>query len=264
MSLVHSGLSQVKPVVTVKPDQRVFSGEIVNLTCDIQREGNIQWRYSWIKDRETVFPFTSETAAEFSFTADVSRNGKYSCRGESSDSQRSGFSDAVTLTVSDVPTSTVTVTPGSPVFTGETVNLKCVINSDHSNWRYEWYKDSVKLQKSERYTVNRDTVTIRGATKSDQGQYWCRGHIDGRPISSTLSYDVSLSVKDLPTSTVTVTPGSPVFTGETVTNTLHSIDSQILESPAVSFRRLNPPEVTFICRKRHEALHLSKLTITFP
>ncbi len=97
----------------------------------------------------------------------------------------------------DLPGSTLTVTPDSPVFTGETVNLKCVIES-HSNgwridqthdWRYEWYKDSVMLQTS----INRDTLTIRGATESDQGYYWCRGQI--RSISSQSSSTVSLSVK---------------------------------------------------------------------
>ncbi len=87
------------------------------------------------------------------------------------------------------------MTPDSPVFTGETVNLKCVIKPDYSDWRYEWYKDSVMLQRSDRYTVNRDTLTIRGATESDQGQYWCRGHIDGRPDLSQSSSAVSLSVK---------------------------------------------------------------------
>ncbi len=93
----------------------------------------------------------------------------------------------------DLPRSTVTVTPDRPVFTGETVNLKCVIES-YSDWRYEWYKDSVMLQSSDRYTVNRDTLTIRGATESDQGQYWCRGQRDERPQSSQSS-SVSLSVK---------------------------------------------------------------------
>ncbi len=87
----------------------------------------------------------------------------------------------------DSPRSTLTVTPDSPVFTGETVNLKCVIESN-SNWRYEWYKDSVMLQTS----VNRDTLTIRGATGSDQGQYWCRGQI--RSVSLQ-SISVSVSVK---------------------------------------------------------------------
>ncbi len=90
----------------------------------------------------------------------------------------------------DLPRSTLTVTPDSPVFTGETVNLKCVIES-YSNWRYEWYKDSVMLQTS----VNRDTLTIRGVNESDQGQYWCRGQRDEIPKSSQSVSSVSLSVK---------------------------------------------------------------------
>ncbi len=82
----------------VTPYQRVFRGETVTLTCDIQGAGHIQWRYSWIKDGYTYYPYT--TTAEFSFTAYESDSGKYSCRGERSDSQRSDISAAVTLTVS--------------------------------------------------------------------------------------------------------------------------------------------------------------------
>ncbi len=90
------------------------------------------------------------------------------------------------------------MTPDSPVFTGETVNLKCVIESYSDwrlrndltyNWRYEWYKDSVMLQTS----VNRDTLTIRGVNESDQGQYWCRGQI--RSVSSQSRSSVNISVK---------------------------------------------------------------------
>ncbi len=95
------------------------------------------------------------------------------------------------------------MTPDSPVFTGETVNLTCVIESysdwrwriDQTHgWRYEWYKDSVMLQTSDRYTVNRDTLTIRGVNESDQGQYWCRGQRDERPKSSQESNRINLSV----------------------------------------------------------------------
>ncbi len=89
------------------------------------------------------------------------------------------------------------MTPDSPVFTGETVTLKCVIES-YSNWRYEWYKDSgyksVMLQSSDRYTVNRETLTISGVITSDAGQYTCKGHIDRRSVSSHTSSAVSLSV----------------------------------------------------------------------
>ncbi|KAG1959146.1 Fc receptor-like protein [Pimephales promelas] len=299
MSLVHSGLSQVKPVLTVTPDQRVFSGERVTLICDIPT--NIPWIYRWFRDGH-INPFI--TTPYCSFTADASHRGEYSCRGESlylytdfsdgvtltvsdkptltvkpqssvftgdtvtlscdvgrstgwtflwwkdahwessyytrtktissvrvSDggpywcrAQRGNYntenSNAIQITVSDLPTSTMTVTPDGPVFTGESVNLKCVINSDHSNWRYEWYKDSVKLQKSDRYTVNRDTVTIRRATESDQGQYWCKGRRYGRPNSSTSSSAVSLSVKDLqPKPELTSDPAGAALTGNTVTLT---------------------------------------------
>ncbi len=89
-----------KPVMKVTPDQRVFRGETVTLTCDIQKTTeHIQWTYSWFKDGYTYYPYRT-TIAEFSFTADyVSDGGEYSCRGERY-SQRSDISAAVTLTVS--------------------------------------------------------------------------------------------------------------------------------------------------------------------
>ncbi|XP_016388105.1 B-cell receptor CD22-like, partial [Sinocyclocheilus rhinocerous] len=98
MSFIHAGLTQAipKPVVKVSPDQRVFRGETVTLTCDIQRAGNIQWTYSWFKDGNTLYPYRTTTTAEYSFSAYyVSDSGDYSCRG-----QRSDISAAVTLTVS--------------------------------------------------------------------------------------------------------------------------------------------------------------------
>ncbi len=85
------------PVVKVTPDQRVFRGETVTLTCDIQRAENIQWTYSWFKDGETQNTYRT---TQYSFTADMYHSGEYSCRGERSDSQRSHISAAVTLTVS--------------------------------------------------------------------------------------------------------------------------------------------------------------------
>ncbi len=91
--------ARTKPVVKVTPDQRVFRGETVTLTCDIQRAEHIQWTYSWFKDGDTQYPVY--TTAQYSFTADMHHSGKYSCRGERSDSQRSSdISAAVTLTVS--------------------------------------------------------------------------------------------------------------------------------------------------------------------
>jgi len=89
----------VKPVLKVMPDQRVFSGERVTLICDIQGGGNIQ-RYIWIRDGHTIYTYTTTTPTPYySFTADVSHSGEYSCRGESL-YLYTDFSDGVTLTVS--------------------------------------------------------------------------------------------------------------------------------------------------------------------
>uniref|UniRef100_A0A9J7XAA3 Ig-like domain-containing protein n=1 Tax=Cyprinus carpio carpio TaxID=630221 RepID=A0A9J7XAA3_CYPCA len=207
-------IERPKAVVKVSPDERVFRGERVTLTCDIPGAGHIQWTYSWFKDGSVIRDVTERL---YSITS-VSDRAEYSCRGERSDSQRSDTSAAVTLTVSDLPRSSLTVTPDSPVFTGETVTLKCVIET-YSNWRYEWYKDSVMLQTSDRYTVNGDTLTIRRVITSDQGQYWCRGQRDGRPKSSHLSSTVSFTVMERPKAVVKVSPDERVFRGETVTLT---------------------------------------------
>uniref|UniRef100_A0A8C1YJR3 Ig-like domain-containing protein n=1 Tax=Cyprinus carpio TaxID=7962 RepID=A0A8C1YJR3_CYPCA len=229
-----------RSTLTVTPNSPVFTGERVHLKCVIESHSDwrwrnglkydrrydwtnyqtYEWRYEWYKG--SVMLQTSEHYTVYRDTLTIrgateSDQDQFWCRGQRDERPNSSqLSSAVYLSVKDLPRSTLTVTPDSPVFTGERVDLKCVIES-YSNWRYEWYKgrDSVMLQTSERYTVNRDTLTIRGATESDAGQFWCRGQRDGRPKSSQSS-SVSLTVKDLPTSTLTVTPDSPVFTGETV------------------------------------------------
>ncbi|XP_026117846.1 sialoadhesin-like [Carassius auratus] len=99
MSLIFSGLSQgetddsgiteVKAIVKVSPDERVLRGETVTLTCDIQRGGHIQWIYSWFKDG-SVIPNITERV--FTITS-LSDRAEYSCEAKIK-------SAAVTLTVS--------------------------------------------------------------------------------------------------------------------------------------------------------------------
>ncbi len=81
----------VKPVVKVTPNQRVFRGETVTLTCDIQKTAdNIQWTYIWFKDDSVIRDVTERV---YSITS-VS-DGEYSC-----EAQRSDPIAAVSLTVS--------------------------------------------------------------------------------------------------------------------------------------------------------------------
>ncbi|XP_042582718.1 uncharacterized protein LOC122137800 isoform X2 [Cyprinus carpio] len=217
MSFIHAGLTQDLPSLTVTPDSPVFTGETVNLTCEIKPYYS-DWKYEWYKDN-THSNVMLQSSDRYTINRDTltirgvitSDQDQYWCRGQRDEGTISSYSRPVSLTVEDSPRSSLTVTPDSPVFTGETVTLKCVIETysdwrqrnglryDRTydwtpEWRYEWYKDSVMLQTPDRYTVNRDTLTIRGVITSDQGQYWCRGQRDERPNSSQESNRIHLSV----------------------------------------------------------------------
>ncbi|ROL46338.1 Leukocyte immunoglobulin-like receptor subfamily A member 3, partial [Anabarilius grahami] len=213
-----------KPVVRVQPDGRVFRGETVTLICDIQETGD--WQYNWYKNQDysrgqDQIYYSRGQDQNYKITyVDWSHAGVYSCRGTQTKApQYSQISDGVSLTVSDLPTSTLTVTPYRSVFTGERVNLKCVINSDHSDWRYEWNNEYSVLWTYGRYTVNRNTLSIDEAVESDEGQYTCKGHIDGRSVSSQSS-SVYLYVKGLkPKPELTSDPAGAALTGNTVTLT---------------------------------------------
>ncbi len=85
-----------KPVVGVVPDEHVFRGETVTLTCDIQQTGDCQ--YSWYKDSEQDY-CAGQNQNYIISSVDPSHGGVYSCRGAQSQDQ-SQYSAGVTLTVS--------------------------------------------------------------------------------------------------------------------------------------------------------------------
>ncbi|XP_036417257.1 immunoglobulin superfamily member 1-like isoform X2 [Colossoma macropomum] len=200
-----------KAVVSIQPDKQVFRGETVTLRCDIEGEGVSNWQHSWFKD-DSYRPVSNEQQYSISSVTE-SHSGKYTCRGtESGTSRYSHTSDAVTLTVSALPRATLTVEPTwSPVFTGESVTLKCEIES-YSDWRYQWYKGSSRTAASQSQT---NTFTIRSA--ADQDQYWCKGERDNRPSSSQRSNPVTLTVKERPKAVVSIQPDKQVFIEATVT-----------------------------------------------
>ncbi|XP_072543945.1 basement membrane-specific heparan sulfate proteoglycan core protein-like [Salminus brasiliensis] len=186
-------LLRPRALLILAPTGQIFSGETVIFTCDIKGLTDTQWRYSWYKDDGENSVYSSDEKKQFSVSVRESDSGKYTCRGQRrSDSQRSEISDAVTLTVSALPRATLTVEPDSTVFTGESVTLKCEIQS-YSNWRYQWYKVS------SRTAVSQSQLNIFIISSvADQDQYWCKGERDYRPTSSQESNRVYLSVKETP------------------------------------------------------------------
>ncbi|KAL7875672.1 hypothetical protein AOLI_G00106350 [Acnodon oligacanthus] len=221
VSLVRAGRGQERPKASLilVPAGQMFAGEEVTLRCDIQGHTDTEWIYSFY--RNNYQPFYLEVQ-EYSFSVREYDSGTYACSGERrSDSQRSEISEAVTLTVSALPTATLTVEPESSVFPGESVTLRCSVYS-YDTWTYQWYKQDAghsltAVSQSVYDTVNRHTLTIRGDAVIHGDQYWCRGERRYRPTSSQYSNSVTLTIKALPTATLTVEPESSVFTGESVT-----------------------------------------------
>ncbi|XP_062373240.1 basement membrane-specific heparan sulfate proteoglycan core protein-like [Sardina pilchardus] len=192
----------VATVAVVSPQPPYYAGDKVTLRCDIAEHTY----YYWYKDN--LFKENKKT-----LTIPLPDHaGQYTCEGYRSDrklySQRSA---PVSISVTDLPTAKVTAEPQSPVFTGETVTLKCVIES-LSGWTYKWYKASSTTPVSEG-----NTFTIRGAAESHKGQYWCQGERRDRPTSSQPSRRITIDVKALPTATVTESPEGPYYPGDKVT-----------------------------------------------
>ncbi|XP_041937651.1 B-cell receptor CD22-like [Alosa sapidissima] len=196
-----------EPELTVQTSH-VFTGETVTLTCAIQPTRH--WTYVWYKHGLYLFK-TSETNTYTISRATMSDQGEYMCYGlRESSGTYSPQSNTVQITVEELPLATVTVEPKSPVFTGEMVTLKCVMES-LSGWTYKWYKGPSRTPVSEG-----NTFTIRGAAESHKGQYWCQGERRDRPTASQPSRKITLDVKASKPK-VTLSPDHQLLTGDSVT-----------------------------------------------
>ncbi|XP_062371969.1 Fc receptor-like protein 5 [Sardina pilchardus] len=215
----HSGVAAERPtaVVSLSPKwSPVFSGESITLTCSIQGESSSDWRYRWYRGDQQLHPQRGWSDSDRYRLQSVQEDhsGDYSCQGSrQEDAKESYMSEGVTLTVLTLPTATLTIEPESPVYVGEEVTLKCKIQSE-GDWAYKLFKGSSSDHLSQSDT---NTLTITAAAKSDESHYWCQGEMRGRAVSSLMSGSVYLTVKALPTPTLSVQPETHVFTGEDVT-----------------------------------------------
>ncbi|XP_063049231.1 basement membrane-specific heparan sulfate proteoglycan core protein-like [Engraulis encrasicolus] len=197
------------PVLSVEPDSPVFTGETVTLRCAIGNEDI--WKYMWYKGQRNI-AISDPSKTHVISNAAESHKGRYWCQGERKDRLTSTQrSNEITLNVRALPTATLTAVPQSPVFTGETVTMTCVIES-LGGWTYKWYKEPSRVPVSEG-----NTFTFTSAAESDEGQYWCQGERRGRPTSSQRSMEMSLDV--IESKPQLVNRKTQLFTGDSVTLT---------------------------------------------
>ncbi|XP_066500500.1 leukocyte immunoglobulin-like receptor subfamily A member 3 [Hoplias malabaricus] len=200
---------RLTPTVKVQPDQSVFIGERVTLTCDTQSEyyPNYEWYNKGV-------PLRSSQSKEYVISSVATDGSVYTCKGKgSSDRIYTNTSAPLTLTVSERPKPTVKVQPALRVFIGERVTLTCEIQSTYP-WSYEWKKRSVELHGSQRL----NQYLISNVDQSNVGDYTCKGTHSDRIYTYT-SDSVRLSVSERQKPTVKFYPAQSVFIGERVTLT---------------------------------------------
>ncbi|XP_053537476.1 basement membrane-specific heparan sulfate proteoglycan core protein isoform X2 [Ictalurus punctatus] len=200
-----------KPVVIIKPDTQVYSGERVTLRCNIQGERDTQWTYSWYKNE---IEYRHHTTQEFTISSVTdSDSGKYTCRrSRSSYYQISEISDAVILTVSEKPKPELTSSLKGAVLIGNSVTLYCTLKPPSDGWKFYWSKHT---QSTETETKTH-SYTIRSVSVSDRGYYWCRAGRRNR-VYTDYSDALWVNVTESPKPVVIIKPDTQVFIGERVT-----------------------------------------------
>ncbi|XP_034146533.1 B-cell receptor CD22-like [Esox lucius] len=197
---------KLKPVVTLKPNSPIFRGETVTIRCVIEG-GDSEWEYDFIKNDQSVY---SDTKPEYRISpVYTSHTGSYTCMGVKRNKE-SITSDAVQLTVFDLPRASVKiVSPQEPLYTGDRVTLQCNI-PEYTDWTYVWYRDH-------QYLPSQTSKTITVSLPINAGQYQCQGKRTDQPQSSYMSPNHPISVTALPTASVSVSPHGLLYSGETVT-----------------------------------------------
>ncbi|XP_043114504.1 Fc receptor-like protein 3 [Puntigrus tetrazona] len=110
-----------------------------------------------------------------------------------------------------LPKLTLTADPQSPVFTGDSVTLRCEGIQSQNGWEFLWRKDSNPESTEDQ------TKTIKPEKVSDGGKYSCKARRRGGRYYTDYSKPVTVTVYERPKPRVNIKPDQHVFRGETVT-----------------------------------------------
>ncbi|XP_031440373.1 Fc receptor-like protein 5 isoform X1 [Clupea harengus] len=210
-----------KAVLTLEPNwTQIFVGETISLTCSTEGEDadeDDEAYYCWYKtDKEggearEIVQWTKDKSHTISSSVETD-SGTYTCKISNDGSYSK--SNAISLTVKEGIPRPVLSSDREPVFTGNTVTLRCDMGQS-TGWRFYWYRntqtsDPVAQADGNSYSIISDKV-------SDGGQYWCRAR-RGDPVYHT-QYSDAVEIKVTVNPKAVATPLSNwtnIFIGETL------------------------------------------------
>ncbi|XP_018541401.1 titin isoform X1 [Lates calcarifer] len=222
MSLQVSANDPISTISKNPAFDPMYVGEKVTFTCSVDVDSD--WKYQWYKDGEELPSSTEKTLIK---TLRLSDMGNYSCiatRGATSTAPSEEM-----LQVYAIPQPFLKPeTPWLDVFPTEGVKLSCEMDSS-SGWKYIWSKDKQRVEADDTVSFGQDgaTLSILSASAKHKGNYTCEGHLQDRSVSSSPSFELSLTVYDeKPRVTLTQYPEYTVmFPEESVFFSCHIIVS---------------------------------------
>ncbi|RVE55598.1 hypothetical protein OJAV_G00234630, partial [Oryzias javanicus] len=200
-----------KVSVIQKPSwSEMFRGETITLTCEVQGGEGVQWEYEWRTSQSQTFRTNRK---DWTFTASIS--GDYSCKSRSTHDSYSAtqWSEAVRLTFTDRPRSTLTAGT-TTVSVGDRVTLSCSVEKS-AGWKYEWFRRTSHTSESRINDGENGNIRV-----SQGGIYRCRGFRGEPMIYSDKSDEVTINITFSNKVSVIQKPSwSEMFRGETITLT---------------------------------------------
>ncbi|XP_056609396.1 leukocyte immunoglobulin-like receptor subfamily B member 3 isoform X4 [Triplophysa dalaica] len=214
VTLTVSG-SKPKAELTSDTEGSVLTGNTVTLTCLMNQFTG--WKFNWYQHTQNTEKTTTDTNTYTMSNVRVSDGGQYWCRaGRGNPVYYTDYSDVLWINVTESPKAVLSVEPDKQLFSGETVTLRCDIQTKQdTEWTYSWTVEKYNQQ----YTVNRcktQECKIR-VYHSDSGHYTCRGKsVNGQ--NSEKSEAVTPTVSSYkPKTLLRVSPQQWLTEGDSVT-----------------------------------------------
>ncbi|XP_051781431.1 Fc receptor-like protein 5 [Erpetoichthys calabaricus] len=205
----HPGVS-----ITLQPPfTKVYVGEWISLKCEV-KEMSAGWKYFWSGGSDSnliqaqYIPDATAIGTELRFKpVNLSHQMLYWCQALRNSFQSTSSSFLLKIT-DKVPMVLLSIqTLKGPIFSGETVSMKCELDGDSTGWIYIWYKG---MEHNSKFHTNssRDPAgsnyIITQSRISDSDVYRCQAERPATHFFSKFSETATLKIYNTPKPRLTI------------------------------------------------------------
>ncbi|XP_073495612.1 Fc receptor-like protein 3 isoform X2 [Phyllobates terribilis] len=218
--IVENAGTVVSPVVTFNPDlNKIFTGESLQMTCDVDSTEQGDVTYYWFKNDYWIHSEKTFTIS----SAQTSDSGNYQCQTSTSDR-----SDATKL---EVHSGYVILQTPPNVYEGDNLSLRCHHYPGHPAKQTIFYKNNAVIKG----WGSEDELYIENVDMTSSCKYKCTKQVNHHLLYYQHSDETSVSVQELfSLPTISLSP-QIVVEGDHVTLTCNTRRSPRRQTTALQF-----------------------------